>query len=248
MHAKTGAELRQATEERDFLYEIVDFVAAEITVDQLLIKVADSLGNYFSATAVAAFMVQRLPHLNKANAVLARNFTRSDLEAMKDLFAQRWPASGAGDMEEGTQRQPPEAQKHFTTKISADKSSYVLPLFSHDLLQGILVLQWDYDRRSDFHSHMDDTLRVVAVQTALGIERQHLYSGVEKIGLTQANISRHLNILYRAGVVDRRREGSSVMYKVIDPNFVDICRTVSITVASRDLGDEMGVMKADSKR
>ena len=55
-------------------------------------------------------------------------------------------------------------------------------------------------------------------------------------------------MLYRAGVVGRRREGSSVMYKVIDPNFVDICRTVSITVASRDLGDEMGVMKADSKR
>ena len=33
-------------------------------------------------------------------------------------------------------------------------------------------------------------------------------------------------------VVGRRREGSSVYYKVVDPNFVDICRTVSITVAS----------------
>lgn len=63
---------------------------------------------------------------------------------------------------------------------------------------------------------------------------------VQQIGLTQANISRHLNILYRAGVVDRRREGSSVMYRVVDPNFVDICRTVSVTVASRDLGDELG--------
>jgi ArsR family transcriptional regulator len=64
---------------------------------------------------------------------------------------------------------------------------------------------------------------------------------VERIGLTQANISRHLNILYRAGVVERRREGTSVLYRVVDPNFVDICRTVSVTVASRGLGDELGV-------
>jgi len=64
---------------------------------------------------------------------------------------------------------------------------------------------------------------------------------VELVGLTQANISRHLNILYRSGVVDRRRDGNSVFYRVVDPNFVDICRTVSITVASRDIGEEMGM-------
>jgi DNA-binding transcriptional ArsR family regulator len=62
-----------------------------------------------------------------------------------------------------------------------------------------------------------------------------------QIGLTQANISRHLNILYRAGTVDRRRDGNLVYYRVVDPNFVDICRTVSITVASRDLGEHLGV-------
>jgi ArsR family transcriptional regulator len=33
-----------------------------------------------------------------------------------------------------------------------------------------------------------------------------------------------------------------VFYRVVDPNFVDICRTVSITVASRDLGEAMGVV------
>ena len=67
---------------------------------------------------------------------------------------------------------------------------------------------------------------------------------VEKVGLTQANISRHLNILFRAGVVERRREGNSVFYRVIDPNFVDICRTVSITVASRDMGEAFGIAVA----
>jgi ArsR family transcriptional regulator len=34
------------------------------------------------------------------------------------------------------------------------------------------------------------------------------------------------------------------MYRVIDPNLVDICRTVSISVACRDFGEEMGVAGA----
>ena len=79
------------------------------------------------------------------------------------------------------------------------------------------------------------------ILSCLCAEERPVHEVVEKIGLTQANISRHLNILYRAGVVGRRREGSSVLYKVVDPNFVDICRTVSVTVASRDLGEQMGV-------
>lgn len=57
---------------------------------------------------------------------------------------------------------------------------------------------------------------------------------VDATGLTQANASRHLNLLYRSGVVGRRREGSQVFYRLIDPNFTDLCRTVCIGIASRD--------------
>ena len=84
------------------------------------------------------------------------------------------------------------------------------------------------------------------ILSCLCADERPVHEVVERIGLTQANVSRHLNILYRAGVLDRRRVGSSVLYRVIDPNFVDICRTVSITVASRDLGDVMGVIEAPS--
>lgn len=56
---------------------------------------------------------------------------------------------------------------------------------------------------------------------------------VEATGLTQANTSRHLNLLYRAGVLDRRRDGSQVFYRITDPNFSDLCRTVCVTIASR---------------
>ena len=56
---------------------------------------------------------------------------------------------------------------------------------------------------------------------------------VEAIGLTQANASRHLNLLYRAGALDRRRDGAQVIYRIVDPNFADLCRTVCVSIASR---------------
>jgi len=56
---------------------------------------------------------------------------------------------------------------------------------------------------------------------------------VERTGLTQANTSRHLNMLYRARIVDRRRDGSQVFYWICDPNFKDMCRTVCVAIAAR---------------
>ena len=56
---------------------------------------------------------------------------------------------------------------------------------------------------------------------------------VDAVDATQTNVSRHLNQLYRAGVVARRKEGNAVYYRVADPNFVEICRTVCVQIASR---------------
>ncbi len=97
-----------------------------------------------------------------------------------------------------------------------------------------------FEQVANYFGLLADPTRL-RILSCLCSEERSVNEVVEKIGLTQANISRHLNILFRAGVVDRRREGNLVFYRVIDPNFVDICRTVSITVASRDLGDELGV-------
>jgi DNA-binding transcriptional ArsR family regulator len=56
---------------------------------------------------------------------------------------------------------------------------------------------------------------------------------VEATGATQTNVSRHLGLLHGAGVVSRRREGSTVHYRVADPVFVDICRNVCVRIAGR---------------
>jgi DNA-binding transcriptional ArsR family regulator len=56
---------------------------------------------------------------------------------------------------------------------------------------------------------------------------------VAATGATQTTVSRQLGMLHRAGVVSRRREGSLVYYRVADPAFVELCRSVCVQIASR---------------
>lgn len=49
---------------------------------------------------------------------------------------------------------------------------------------------------------------------------------VAEIESTQANVSRQLNMLYRAKLLARRKEGTQVYYRIDDQNTIDVCRTV----------------------
>ncbi len=56
---------------------------------------------------------------------------------------------------------------------------------------------------------------------------------VEQVGSTQANVSRHLNMLYRAKVLSRRKEGTQVYYRIEDDNTMNLCRTVCTQMSER---------------
>lgn len=56
---------------------------------------------------------------------------------------------------------------------------------------------------------------------------------VAATGATQTNVSRHLALMHHAGIVARRRAGNTVYYRVADAEFVEICRSVCIQIASR---------------
>jgi DNA-binding transcriptional ArsR family regulator len=49
---------------------------------------------------------------------------------------------------------------------------------------------------------------------------------VERLGSSQANVSKHLKILVSAGVLSRRVQGTSVYYSISDPVILKICDTV----------------------
>lgn len=49
---------------------------------------------------------------------------------------------------------------------------------------------------------------------------------VELTGQSQANVSKHLSILTRSGLLDRRKEGTRVWYSIKDPMVLALCDAV----------------------
>ena len=66
---------------------------------------------------------------------------------------------------------------------------------------------------------------------------------VEETGLAQSNVSRHLNLMYQAGVLCRRKKGSQVFYGVTDSTLTDVCRAVCIRV-SAELDGNKGLKRS----
>ncbi|WP_101050386.1 ArsR/SmtB family transcription factor [Macromonas nakdongensis] len=56
---------------------------------------------------------------------------------------------------------------------------------------------------------------------------------IKATGMAQANVSRHLGLMYQVGMLSRRREGTQVFYRVTDHLFVELCRSVTAQVLAR---------------
>lgn len=52
-----------------------------------------------------------------------------------------------------------------------------------------------------------------------------------QIETTQPNMSQHLNTLYQAGVLAKRREGVQIYYRINNDRVVTLCRAVCTQVA-----------------
>ncbi|HEV2291847.1 MAG TPA: metalloregulator ArsR/SmtB family transcription factor [Gemmatimonadales bacterium] len=48
----------------------------------------------------------------------------------------------------------------------------------------------------------------------------------ERVEAGQANVSKHLQVLYQAGFVDRRKEGTTALYRIADPTVFELCSTI----------------------
>ena len=69
------------------------------------------------------------------------------------------------------------------------------------------------------------------ILSALCREEKSVSELLSEIETTQPNLSQHLNVLYRAGVLAKRKSGTQVIYRVQSEQAVTICRTVCTQVA-----------------
>lgn len=81
------------------------------------------------------------------------------------------------------------------------------------------------ERASAYFSLLSEPSRLRILRTICYGERS-VQQVVQETGLPQPNVSRHLALLYRSGVLSRRRAGTSVFYAVSDPTILELCRIV----------------------
>lgn len=65
-----------------------------------------------------------------------------------------------------------------------------------------------------------------------------------EIDTTQPNLSQHLNLLYRSGVLAKRKDGTQVIYRVQSDKAVSLCRTVCSQIAI-EMDDTSAVPASD---
>ncbi len=52
-----------------------------------------------------------------------------------------------------------------------------------------------------------------------------------RVETTQPNMSQHLNTLYRAGILGKRRDGAQVMYRIVDERVQVLCQAICSQIA-----------------
>ena len=72
---------------------------------------------------------------------------------------------------------------------------------------------------------LGDVTRLRILQ-ALEEGEQSVSAIAEQVVSTQSNISKHLQALTDAGILERRREGNSILYSIADPMIFKLCRLV----------------------
>jgi ArsR family transcriptional regulator len=67
----------------------------------------------------------------------------------------------------------------------------------------------------------------------LGEDEMSVSALVEAIGGSQANVSKHLAILFDAGLVMRRKDGVTIIYSIADESVFELCETVCSSLGQR---------------
>jgi DNA-binding transcriptional ArsR family regulator len=89
-----------------------------------------------------------------------------------------------------------------------------------------------FDVVASYFSVLSEPMRL-RIMHAICEEEKTVSQIVDELGATQTNVSRHLNLMHRSGVLARRKEGNQVHYRAADAAMVEICRSVCNRIAAQ---------------
>ncbi len=88
-----------------------------------------------------------------------------------------------------------------------------------------------FDKAAEIFRVMSAPMRLRII-SALCHGEKNVGELLAEIETTQPNMSQHLNTLYQAGVLGKRREGVQIYYRIINERVVTLCRAVCVQIAS----------------
>jgi len=90
-----------------------------------------------------------------------------------------------------------------------------------------------FESAADLFRVMSAPMRLKIINCLCDGEKNVSYL-LTQVNTTQPNMSQHLNTLYQAGVLGKRREGVQIFYRIIDQRIVSICEAVCHEVARNE--------------
>lgn len=83
----------------------------------------------------------------------------------------------------------------------------------------------DFEAAAELFGVLSTPIRLRIIGALCGGEK-NVSQLLQEIEVSQPNMSQQLNVLYRAGVVDKRRDGAQMHYRIADETAVRVCKAV----------------------
>ena len=89
-----------------------------------------------------------------------------------------------------------------------------------------------YRRHAEICKVLTDPKRLMLLD-ALRAQELSVGQLADRLGITLANCSQHLSVLRSALLVDSRRQGTTVLYRLTEPRIAEACDIIEAIVGSR---------------
>ena len=100
-----------------------------------------------------------------------------------------------------------------------------------------------FDSVAELFSVLSTPIRLKIISAVCQGEK-NVSEMLAQINTTQPNMSQHLSMLYRSGVLAKRRDGTQVYYRLQSERVATLCRAVCTQVAI-ELDDDVQVKPSD---
>jgi DNA-binding transcriptional ArsR family regulator len=96
--------------------------------------------------------------------------------------------------------------------------------------ENVVKTDQTFESAADLFRVMSAPMRLKIINCLCDGEKNVSYL-LTKVDTTQPNMSQHLNTLYQAGILGKRREGVQIFYRITDQRIVSICEAVCQEIA-----------------